>query len=140
MSLADAEYTVDLHYVTCCPLSLDGDMFGRTGFRSCELLPYEFTIFVLTYERMELTRQAGNEPPLVGLMRVFKDYYPDVLVGEVTFGRASVFTVGAAMTTRGSTDKFSTQTKSGGSDLVKSKHYIFRQHRTACCLDGELSG
>ncbi|KAH8600869.1 Mis6 domain-containing protein [Bisporella sp. PMI_857] len=40
---------------------------------------------------MELTRQAGNEPPLVGLMRVFKDYYPDVIVGETTQGRASVF-------------------------------------------------
>jgi centromere protein I len=43
---------------------------------------------------MELTRQAGNEPPLVGLMRVYKDYYPDVIVGEVTSGRALVFTVG----------------------------------------------
>ena len=42
---------------------------------------------------MELTRQAGNDPPLVGLMRVVKDYYPDVIVGEVTSGRASVFTV-----------------------------------------------
>ncbi|TVY81539.1 Inner kinetochore subunit mis6 [Lachnellula suecica] len=41
---------------------------------------------------MELTRKAGNEPPLVGLMRVFKDYYPDVIVGDVTSGRASVFT------------------------------------------------
>lgn len=44
---------------------------------------------------MELMRQSGNDPPLVGLMRVFKDYYPDVIVGEVTSGRASVFTVGA---------------------------------------------
>jgi hypothetical protein len=42
---------------------------------------------------MELTRQAGNDPPLVGLMRVYKDYYPDVIVGDVTSGRASVFTV-----------------------------------------------
>ncbi|KAH8683370.1 Mis6-domain-containing protein [Tricladium varicosporioides] len=41
---------------------------------------------------MELTRQAGNEPPLVGLMRVFKDYYPDIIVGDTTVGRASVFT------------------------------------------------
>lgn len=40
---------------------------------------------------MELMRQGGNEPPLVGLMRVYKDYYPDVIVGEVTSGRASVF-------------------------------------------------
>jgi centromere protein I len=42
---------------------------------------------------MELTRQAGNEPPLVGLMRVYKDYYPDVIVGDVVSGRATVFTV-----------------------------------------------
>ncbi|KAG4437158.1 hypothetical protein IFR05_007360 [Cadophora sp. M221] len=41
---------------------------------------------------MELSRQGGYEPPVVGLMRVYKDYYPDVIVGEVTSGRASVFT------------------------------------------------
>jgi centromere protein I len=43
---------------------------------------------------MGLTRQVGNEPPLVGLMRVFKDYYPDIIVGDAVLGRASVFTVG----------------------------------------------
>jgi centromere protein I len=43
--------------------------------------------------RMELTRQAGNDPPLVGLMRVYKDYYPDVIVGDVTSGKASAFMV-----------------------------------------------
>jgi hypothetical protein len=42
---------------------------------------------------MELTQQAGNDPALVGLMRVYKDYYPDVIVGDTTSGRASVFTV-----------------------------------------------
>lgn len=42
---------------------------------------------------MELARRAGNEPPLVGLIRVYKDYYPDVIVGQLTAGRASVFTV-----------------------------------------------
>ncbi|KAH8821570.1 Mis6-domain-containing protein [Xylogone sp. PMI_703] len=41
---------------------------------------------------MEMTRQSGNDPPLVGLMRVYKDYYPDVIVGDATAGRASVFT------------------------------------------------
>jgi hypothetical protein len=51
---------------------------------------------------MELTRQAGNEPPLVGLMRVYKDYYPDVIVGEATSGRASVFTVGYSRARPGS--------------------------------------
>lgn len=43
--------------------------------------------------RMELTRRAGNEPPLVGLLRVYKDYYPDVIIGDAVSGRASVFTV-----------------------------------------------
>lgn len=42
---------------------------------------------------MELTCQAGNEAPLVGLMRVYKDYFPDIIVGDVASGRASVFTV-----------------------------------------------
>jgi hypothetical protein len=46
-----------------------------------------------SFLRMELTRQAGNDPPLVGLTRVYKDYYPDVIVGDVTSGRATVFTV-----------------------------------------------
>ncbi|KFY67817.1 hypothetical protein V496_01400 [Pseudogymnoascus sp. VKM F-4515 (FW-2607)] len=41
---------------------------------------------------LELARRAGNEPPLVGLIRVYKDYYPDVIVGQLTAGRASVFT------------------------------------------------
>lgn len=46
---------------------------------------------------MELTRRAGNDPPLVGLMRVFKDYYPDVIVGSTLVGRASVFTVSLSL-------------------------------------------
>ncbi|KAG4027718.1 hypothetical protein MFRU_027g00110 [Monilinia fructicola] len=41
---------------------------------------------------MQLTRKAGHDPALVGLMRVYKDYYPEVIVGDVTSGRASVFT------------------------------------------------
>lgn len=41
---------------------------------------------------LELARKVGNEPALVGLIRVYKDYYPDVIVGEITASRASVFT------------------------------------------------
>ena len=40
-----------------------------------------------------MTRQVGFEPPLVGLMRVYKDYYPDVIIGDAVSSRASVFTV-----------------------------------------------
>ncbi|KAM0138696.1 hypothetical protein ACHAP3_003560 [Botrytis cinerea] len=42
--------------------------------------------------RMQWTRKTGHDPALVGLMRVYKDYYPEVIVGDVTSGRASVFT------------------------------------------------
>ncbi|KAF7875194.1 hypothetical protein EAF04_002366 [Stromatinia cepivora] len=41
---------------------------------------------------MQWTRKAGHDPALIGLMRVYKDYYPEVIVGDVTSGRASVFT------------------------------------------------
>jgi centromere protein I len=47
----------------------------------------------LTNDSLELARRAGNEPQIVGLIRVYKDYYPDVIVGDATRGRASVFTV-----------------------------------------------
>ncbi|PQE16536.1 Mis6 domain-containing protein [Rutstroemia sp. NJR-2017a BBW] len=40
-------------------------------------------------DRMQWARQAGHDPALVGLMRVYKDYYPEVIVGDVTMGRAS---------------------------------------------------
>ncbi|GKU01728.1 unnamed protein product [Fusarium langsethiae] len=35
--------------------------------------------------------QTGNDPSLIGLLRVFKDYYPEVIVGEVVRGKASSF-------------------------------------------------
>ncbi|ESZ92293.1 Mis6 domain-containing protein [Sclerotinia borealis F-4128] len=41
---------------------------------------------------MQWTRKAGHDPVLVGLLRVYKDYYPEVIVGDATSGRASVFT------------------------------------------------
>ncbi|KAF7562801.1 hypothetical protein G7046_g1337 [Stylonectria norvegica] len=31
---------------------------------------------------LNLSRQTGNDPSLVGLLRVFKDYYPEIIVGE----------------------------------------------------------
>ncbi|EGX96734.1 Mis6 domain-containing protein [Cordyceps militaris CM01] len=32
--------------------------------------------------RLNLSRQTGNDPTLVGLLRVYKDYYPEIIVGE----------------------------------------------------------
>ncbi|KAI1437490.1 Mis6-domain-containing protein [Xylaria sp. CBS 124048] len=40
---------------------------------------------------LELSRQTGNDPALTGLLRVYKDYYPEIIVGEATRGRASAF-------------------------------------------------
>ncbi|KAJ6785276.1 hypothetical protein PWT90_01076 [Aphanocladium album] len=34
---------------------------------------------------------TGNDPTLVGLLRVYKDYYPEIIVGEAVRGRASAF-------------------------------------------------
>ena len=42
---------------------------------------------------LDLSRRVGSEPSVVGLIRVYKDYYPDIIVGDATSGRASVFTV-----------------------------------------------
>lgn len=38
-----------------------------------------------------MSRQTGNDPHLTGLLRVFKDYYPEVIVGEAVRGKASSF-------------------------------------------------
>ncbi|VTT63741.1 unnamed protein product [Fusarium fujikuroi] len=36
----------------------------------------------LTHHRLSLSRQTGHDPSLIGLLRVFKDYYPEVIVGD----------------------------------------------------------
>ncbi|TPX10967.1 uncharacterized protein E0L32_008173 [Thyridium curvatum] len=38
-----------------------------------------------------LSRQTGTDAALLGLLRVYKNYYPEVIVGEATRGRASPF-------------------------------------------------
>lgn len=43
------------------------------------------------WNRLNLSRQTGNDPSLVGLLRVFKDYYPEIIVGEAVRGKASAF-------------------------------------------------
>jgi centromere protein I len=46
---------------------------------------------ILTYGRLELSRQTGSEPALTGLLRVFKNYYPEIIVGTAIRGRAAAF-------------------------------------------------
>ncbi|MCJ1378742.1 hypothetical protein MMC17_001841 [Xylographa soralifera] len=40
---------------------------------------------------LELSRNFGNEPALVGLLKVYKEYYPDVIVGQSAAGKSSPF-------------------------------------------------
>ncbi|KAK3944129.1 centromere protein I [Diplogelasinospora grovesii] len=40
---------------------------------------------------LELSRQTGADASVIGLLRVFKNYYPEIIVGEATRGRASAF-------------------------------------------------
>ncbi|KAL7931174.1 Mis6 domain-containing protein, partial [Trichoderma chlorosporum] len=40
---------------------------------------------------LNLSRQTANDPYLIGLLRVFKDYYPEIILGELVRGRASAF-------------------------------------------------
>lgn len=47
----------------------------------------------LTSFSLSLSRQTGNDPALTGLLRVYKDYYPEIIVGDVTRGKASAFNV-----------------------------------------------
>ncbi|KAL7797572.1 Mis6 domain-containing protein [Trichoderma ceciliae] len=40
---------------------------------------------------LKLSRQTANDPYLIGLLRVFKDYYPEIILGELVRGKASAF-------------------------------------------------
>ena len=73
-------------------------MSGRFGYRACECIrpgkqdshrsrPNE------PNHRLALLRQTGGDPSLTGLLRVFKNYYPEIIVGDVTKGRAASFKV-----------------------------------------------
>lgn len=67
-------------------------MSGRLGFKHCEFLRCRCDGHA-NQVRLNLSRQTGNDPPLVGLLRVFKDYYPEIIVGEAVRGKASAFKV-----------------------------------------------
>ncbi|KAH7117647.1 Mis6-domain-containing protein [Dendryphion nanum] len=38
---------------------------------------------------LELSKSTGNEPALQGLLRVYKDYYPDIILGSAPISRQS---------------------------------------------------
>ncbi|KAJ8131929.1 hypothetical protein O1611_g1693 [Lasiodiplodia mahajangana] len=55
--------------------------------------PVLFNLLDTSALRLSLSRQTGNDPALIGLLRVYKDYYPEIIVGEATRGKASAFNV-----------------------------------------------
>lgn len=118
MSLIVSHYPPQACQTLSDPMAVS---YMQTAHRSTKLTSY----------RMELTRQAGNEPPLVGLMRVYKDYYPDVIVGNATFGRASVFKVSTTWVRSRSMDSplmaSSTRTKSGDKRLGEIQDVHFQK-------------
>jgi len=40
---------------------------------------------------MGLKNAIGDEPSLIGLIQVYKSYYPDVIVGNIILRRANLF-------------------------------------------------
>ncbi|KAI2623231.1 Mis6-domain-containing protein [Hypoxylon sp. NC1633] len=40
---------------------------------------------------LSLSRKTGNDPAVTGLLRVFKDYYPEIIAGEATRAKAASF-------------------------------------------------
>ncbi|KKA27851.1 hypothetical protein TD95_003234 [Thielaviopsis punctulata] len=40
---------------------------------------------------MDLSLRLGSDPAVIGLLRVYKDYYPEIIVGDAIKGRASAF-------------------------------------------------
>lgn len=43
--------------------------------------------------RLELSRSYGNEPAVLGLLKVYKKFYPDVIVNQSVAGKPSIFEV-----------------------------------------------
>ena len=77
----------------------------------------------LTLRRLFLSRQTGNDPALTGLLRVFKDYYPEIIVGDATRGKASAFKVWPCNVVSEHMELilYSTPISSGGSSSIRSK-------------------
>ncbi|KAM0530271.1 hypothetical protein ACHAO2_008674 [Verticillium nonalfalfae] len=47
--------------------------------------------YAILFNLLGLSRQTGHDPALTGLLRIFKDYYPEIIVGDAIKGKASAF-------------------------------------------------
>ena len=53
--------------------------------------PQHLAVSKADHHRLNLSRQTGHDVSLVGLLRVFKNYYPEVVVGDVAKGKGASF-------------------------------------------------
>ncbi|KND93965.1 Centromere protein I [Tolypocladium ophioglossoides CBS 100239] len=77
---------------------------------------------------LNLSRQTGNDASLVGLLRVFKDYYPEIIVGEAVRGKASAFKHPDAQW-RARLDEIQAAHLQRTADRASAPHDGFRVHR-----------
>jgi centromere protein I len=93
---------VDMDQATAMPcVGLDHEAEARSALQDsspvCDLwfsLGLRLGYVELIRHRLELSRRSGSDPVLVGLLRVYKDYYPEIIVGDAIKGKASAFKVG----------------------------------------------
>ncbi|KAI9695452.1 MAG: hypothetical protein M1820_008637 [Bogoriella megaspora] len=98
-----------------------------------------FSLLDMISLRLELANNVGNEPALLGLLAVYKDYYPDIFLGSSIKGRAKSFVVSTAEANRWdhrytepksrSANCFSIQTLNGASGYTAFSKPIYKLKR-----------
>ena len=69
-------------------------MSSRSASKCCTCLSNRFAIQAYTASNsLELSRNFGSEPALIGLLKVYKEYYPDVIVSQSAAGKSLLFEV-----------------------------------------------
>jgi centromere protein I len=88
-------------------------MFGRSGSRDCGY--HASARRRADSVRLELCQNFGNDPPLVGLLRVYRNFYPEISVGSALSGRKTSLSV-RVFARMNQANKNSESTLSGASD------------------------
>lgn len=64
----------------------------------CTIIKVPALSAVTNGNSLELKRIVGNEQPLLGLLQIYKDYYPDVIVERLAPSKSGLFSVGVPKT------------------------------------------
>lgn len=60
-------------------------MSGHTAFSACEIMSmFSTTSHTDFCCRLELAQQTGGEPALLNLLRVYKNFCPDIIIGTTS--------------------------------------------------------